>query len=578
MNINKLITKLNFNPSAVDQVSFYAKHLKQEQSIRRIGLFFIVLTFFVQIIATAVPAKQSFASSPNNVVQSAPISNLSELKSAYNKNADVKALYNRFGINSGDMEPGPVKNVTFNFQEQGSKGTRTVGRINFASTKDHNLGKFAGTTFYSRSAAEWQGSTPAYFFGKHQGTDGNYWWVWVLKDCGNIAYRPVEATETGTFEPGPSNPVIPNQVTCVSLTAVQTKGVKSFTTRLTANYSANKDNLVNGITFNFGDGQIYKHNGPIIDHTYTNTAKEQKNFTASVTINTVDGDKTSTACQTTITVLPETCENNPSIAGCTPPPPLPCPNDVNLKKDDPNCFCPTNPNITKTSANCKEPPKCPFNSALAPEDPKCYCPDDKSLSASDPKCSTPLREKTAINITQKLDAAQTLNTKVKAGDVIEYKLVTTNNNTVDKTGVTIEDYIGDVLDYADLDQAYLEQQGGKFNATTKTVYWNDQTLGAKAKVEKAFRVKIKDSIPVTHAPSASATSYDCKIQNGYGNEIALNIDCPVLKQVESLPNTGPGESIFFAFLITSVAGYFFARSRLFSKELDIIKQEYTYGG
>lgn len=142
----------------------------------------------------------------------------------------------------------------------------------------------------------------------------------------------------------------------------------------------------------------------------------------------------------------------------------------------------------------------------------------------------------------------------------------------------VEDYIGDVLDYADIDMAYLESQGGKFNAVTKVVYWDNQTIPAKGELQKNFRVKMKAVIPVTHAPSASSTSYDCKIQNGYGNEIAMGVECPVLKQVEQLPNTGPGQSLFFAFAITTVSSYFFARSRLFTKELGIIKQDFTYGG
>lgn len=594
MSINKFISKLSFNPSAIDQISFYTKRLHQEQSIRRLGLFFIILTFFVQMIATAVPARQSLAaSSPNDVIYGG-VNNLSQLKSKYDAHADVKALYNRFGITKDDMEASKVQNTSFNFQDQGSKGTRTVGRINFASTKDHNLGKFAGTTFYSRSASEWQDSTPAYFMGKHQGTDGNWWNVWILKDCGNIAYRPADAPEKPDKPDKPTEPT--PQVACTSLSADPRQGTRSFSTRLTAAYSANKANLVNGITFDFGDGQVYKHNGVIIDHTYTNTSKETKTYTAKVTINSTLGDKTSTACQVAITVLPEKCPTNPNLnpddPGCKvcpynssipsndPKCQPPCPYNASLLANDPACKekCPYNPNLAKDDPNCKEAPKCPYNPALTPEDPKCYCPDDKNLSAQDPKCSTPIREKTATNITQNLDPTKTLAAKAKASDVIEYKLITTNNNTVERSKLIIEDYIGDVLDYADLDVAFLEQQGGKYNAITKTVYWENQTLPAKGKLEKTFRITMKSSIPVTHAPSASATTYDCKIQNGYGNEIALNVDCPVLKQVETLPNTGPGQSIFFAFAITSIAGYFFARSRLFTKELDIIKKEYTYGG
>lgn len=545
MSINKYISKLSFNPGAIDQVSFYLRRLHQEQSIRRLGLFFIILSFLVQIVATSIPARQSLAASPNDVI-SGGVSNIDELRAKYHAKGDVKALYNRFGIDARHLTNANANYTSFNFQDQGSKGTRTVGRINFASTNDHNLGQFGGSTFYSRSASEWQGSTPAYFFGKHQGTDGRYWYVWVLKDCGNIAYRPAE---------GPQPPTPPT-VTCTSLTADRRTGVKSLSVRFTGAYSANQSNVVNGLTFNFGDGQSIRHNGPVIDHTYTNNTGAPITYTATLTVNSTVGDKTSPACQTTITVTPDKCTTNPNLPECNP-----CPYNPALSKNDPKCveMCPNNPSIPKT-------------------DPRCMCPDNPKLTADDPNCTTPGRQKKATNITQKLDSNQTLTSKARASDVIEYTLITTNTNVVEKKNFLVEDYVGDILDYADLDTAKLEQSGGKFNATTKVIYWENQKIPAKGELVKSFQVKMKDAIPVTHAPSASSTSYDCKIQNGYGNEIALNVDCPALKQIEQLPNTGPGESIFFAFAVTTVSGYFFARSRLFTKELNIIKQDFTYGG
>ena len=545
MSINKYVSKLSFNPGSIDQVSFYLRRLHQEQSIRRLGLFFVILSFLVQIVATSLPARQSLAASPNDVI-SGGVSSISDLKSNYYHKQDVKELYNRFGLNAAGMDS--VQNTSFNFQDQGSKGTRTVGRINFASTNDHNLGRIGGKTFYSRNAAEWQGSTPAYYFGKSKGTDNRYWYVWVLKDCGNIAYRPAE---------GPPPPqVTPPVVACTSLTANQRTGTKSLSVKFTGAYSANTNNIVNGLTFNFGDGQSVKHNGTVIDHTYTNNGTTPVTYTATLTINSTVGDKTSSACQTTITVTPEKCTVNPNLPECNP--------------------CPYNPALAKNDPKCKE--ACPNNPALPKDDPKCMCIDNPKLPADDSKCTTPGRQKKARNVTQNLNSEQTLASKARANDVIEYSLITTNTNIVNKKGYLVEDYIGDVLDYADIDMAYLESQGGKFNAVTKVISWDNETIPAKGELQKLFRVKMKSSIPVTRAPSASSTSYDCKIQNGYGNEISMGVECPVLKQVEQLPNTGPGQSVFFAFAITTVSGYFFARSRLFTKELGIIKQEFTYGG
>ncbi len=58
----------------------------------------------------------------------------------------------------------------------------------------------------------------------------------------------------------------------------------------------------------------------------------------------------------------------------------------------------------------------------------------------------------------------------------------------------------------------------------------------------------------------------------------MNVQCPMVKGIETLPNTGPGTSIAFGFTVTIIVGYFFARSRILARELDLIKNEYAPTG
>lgn len=559
---SKIVSKLAFSPSAINQLAFYGQRLKREESVRRVGLFFIVLSMLVQITAAMFPAEKSLAASENDVLRGG-VTSVKQLKSKYDAHADVRSLYNRFGLNGDDLTTSRAKNVTFNFQDQGAKGTRTVGRINFASTRDHNLGSFAGSTFYSRSAAEWKGSTPAYFFGKQKGTDGKMYYVWVLKDCGNIAYRPAESTETPDKpKPKPEEPkkVLP-KVACTRLTADKTVGKKSVTVRFTGQYSANQDNLVTGLTYDFGDGIKVQHNGTVIDHTYSNDSLKQKKYTAKLTINSTTGDKRSAACQATITLLPEVCEKNPA-----------------LKPDDPRCgaVCPYNPNLSPDDPRCKSEPVCENNPALKPDDPKCKCPTNPELTADDENCSPPGNLKKARNITQNLSPEKTMTTPAKAGDVIEYSLITTNPNVVTRDGITIEDYIGDLLDYADLDKAFLSTQNGTYAADKKVVIWQNQTVGARGELEKKFRIVMKNPLPATNQPNATASDFDCRLENSYGNDVLIPVECPILKQVETLPNTGPGTTLAIAFTVTVFSGYFLARARLLSKEVGMIKKVYQH--
>ena len=202
------------------------------------------------------------------------------------------------------------------------------------------------------------------------------------------------------------------------------------------------------------------------------------------------------------------------------------------------------------------------------------CSDRISFEADKPLGES----KTVKNITQNLDTDKTVNSTVHAGDVLEYSLTTSNTQDYVRSGITVSDYIGDVLDYATIDTDFLKQQGGTFDDASKKVIWEGVSIPAKNQVVKTFRVKIKDPIPATNTPSSTSGTFDCKISNKYGNETNMSVACPVVKGVESLPNTGPGTTVVFGCAVTMVVGYFFARSRILARELELIKQDYAPAG
>lgn len=442
---NKIVSTLAFNPSSISQLSFYAGRLRQEESVRRLGMIMIVLSMFVQVFAALAPPEKSLAASNNDVIYGG-VDSLSELKKKYYARDDVRGLYNRFGLDAGDMTAGPgVQNVNFKYQEQGSRGTKTVGRVNFASTKDTVLGPYAGTNFYARSAGEWQGSESAYFFGKKKGSDGRWYFVWVIKSCGNIAYRPADAPPTPPAPPPPPTP----PVTPPPATPPPTP--------------------------------------------------------------------------------PTTPVETPPTAPVTPPTPPPAPAPV-----------PPAPIETPAPANIS-------------------------------------RSKSVINTTQKLTQPQTINTPARAGDVLEYTLITTNTGGTNLNDYVVEDYVGDILDYADLHMLSLTSQKAIYDPTTKKIIWPKQSIPAKGEIKNTFTVVLKSVIPSTNQPNATSTDYDCKMLNGYGNELSVPVDCSVLKTVEQLPNTGPGTTIGVAFTVSVLSGYFFMRSRLMAKEVGIVKRTYQMG-
>jgi hypothetical protein len=194
--------------------------------------------------------------------------------------------------------------------------------------------------------------------------------------------------------------------------------------------------------------------------------------------------------------------------------------------------------------------------------------DDKALGEN----------KTVSNITRKLNGQDAINSAVRAGETLRYTLITTNSQDYPRNGVTIEDEIGDVLDYATLDIAALKAEGGVFDAKQNKITWNNVTIPANSQIELNFEVTLLDPIPATNRPSATSGDYDCIIDNTYGNIVDMSVQCPAVKGLETLPNTGPGTSLIAIMGITLTAGYFFARSRLMSKELQIIRTDYAATG
>lgn len=211
-------------------------------------------------------------------------------------------------------------------------------------------------------------------------------------------------------------------------------------------------------------------------------------------------------------------------------------------------------------------------------------PSEDGVTDQQKSCSREVRfeeelsqQKEVKNLTQELEGEEALNSKVRGGDELEYTLITTNTNNYDVV-VDVEDYIGDILDYAELDLDALAEAGGTFDEESNKVVWEDVTVPARDQVKSVFKVKMISPVPATNRPSDQGGDYDCEITNEYGDRLSLAVACPAVKGIETLPNTGPGTSMAITTGITFVVGYFFARSRLMSKELDLIRNDYSTTG
>ncbi|HLC91636.1 MAG TPA: isopeptide-forming domain-containing fimbrial protein [Candidatus Saccharimonadales bacterium] len=191
--------------------------------------------------------------------------------------------------------------------------------------------------------------------------------------------------------------------------------------------------------------------------------------------------------------------------------------------------------------------------------------------------------KSASNTTQNIADAN--NTTARAGDTIVYTLTTKNSASAPVKDFVLQEDLSDLLDYAD-----VVSLGGATKDASGVLSWPATTLAAGTTNKQQVKVKIKDPIPKTPLPCAAnvtpcpaTTSFDLTMSNVYGVSINVKVNPPVAKTIEKitatvLPNTGPGFSLFAMFIITTIVGYFFARNRLLSRELEVVRAEYNSSG
>lgn len=675
----KLVSNLPFNPSLLGQVSFYAKRVKEEETLRRVGFGFVALAMFIQMFAVIAPPEKSLAYSSDYIING--LRNRDDILRAWDgktSDANVAAIYTKLGLTRADIAALPYSpNVTLNscWNDYWTMGRHSISRVSKASKikqvyKNNEVPvNYGSGTVYLRQLKAWDivnnCNTYRAFEGWKNGKQ-----FWILVDCGNL-------TQVGK-PPILKNPALQLRKTIVG-GARAIKPGETFQFRfeyrnsvanslpienavLTDNLDLKQFDLVNGaggrlsgstLTFNIG-------NIP-----YSSSYRTLGTITVRLKQNLNNGNKVCNAATLRASNAASVSSGGTGLCVTVNNPPVDvCPNIAGNQSAIPSG------KIKDSKGNCVDTPKCPLDTSLAPTDSRCVAPkltcsfstadvnrstkvfkmkttvkssneymtavtgyvydfgDDsakvtkKSSSYTDEvshtyedgtytanviisytagrgsaktnetvACSAPIesepdqplsQEKTARNLTQDLDEATTLTKKVKAGDIVEYTLLTHNTYDYDRNNVNVSDYIGDVLDYADLDMAYLTSQGGSYDAETKTISWKPQTAKANSELSNKFRVTMKTPIPSTNQPGSMTASFDCHISNKFGEQIDLEVDCPLPKSAEyiteTLPNTGPGTSLIIGFTATTVVAYFFARSRLLAKELDIIRTDFAHTG
>jgi len=307
----KIVSQLSLSPSAVSQLTFYSRRLKQERITRTFSALAAVLIVGLQFAVIAAPPTSANAASPNDIIQGGFVSK-NDLLNRYDASAELKSLYTRFGISRVD-----IQNSTHGNINSKDKTLKSIGRTQHAASDiEINVGTH---TYWMRSLSVWDtgsnvanGSNYEVFEGK-RAKDGSYFAV--IFHCGNIVSRTVPPVPTPAPKPTPAPTPKPTpaptpkptlapsptaiSLACVSLTASPLTGQLPLKADFTA-VGNSTGQTISEYIFDFGDTATLTQASPLASHTYTQAG----NFTATLRVKGSAGKTTAVIPACSVTVSP----------------------------------------------------------------------------------------------------------------------------------------------------------------------------------------------------------------------------------------------------------------------------------
>ncbi len=540
----KLISNLPFNPSLINQVSFYAKRLHKEEKLRRLGVIMIVLSLFIQMFAIISPPEPTLAASDNDILRGGFTSRDQAVAKCRANEQGFATILSYYGVDCNLLSIAETHKIksTDNGNTLDSMGRISQGPIVTRTGKatDEYPVRIGNQTFYMRNLSAWDsGTSSTYDMLAVPNPSGRT--VMIMFSCGNIVTSGVFPPPTSPPPPPVSPPpVTPGNAICSSFVATPLSE-RSF--RFNAATSGN-DYTVKSYEFDFGNGKnktiTTSSKSTSTSHTYDAASTYVASVKINVDVKGASGPVSRTLlCQVSVTTT--TRDECPLVAGV----------QANKSECD---VCPAIPGEQSTTAECK--------------------PCDNSQNDQDVTACLVLT-KTAKNDTQKIENAD--GTTASADDSITYTLRTKNIGKALVKGYVVEENISDLLDYATV----TSYGGGKLEANN-VIRWPATDISPGATITKQLAVKIKNPIPQTPISASDPAKFDLVMNNVYGNAVNIKLPSNIVKTTEtitgSLPKTGPGTTLVISMVATMIVSYFFARTRLLAKEMDMVQTEYVTSG
>ncbi|MHB1864995.1 MAG: DUF7927 domain-containing protein [Candidatus Saccharimonadales bacterium] len=534
----KLLSALPFNPGVVQQMSFYAKRMRHEESIRRIGLVFIVFAFLIQFFAFASPPKSTSAASPNDLIDGGFSSAAQAASDCQSNIENYGTILSYYGITCSRVAS--ANTITIN-SDDWNGNLWSMGRDPAAIAGESPVNiPGLGYPLYERYLKGWDSpGTSSTYQALNVTSPGGQTFL-LLYNCGNL-------TSVGVPQPVQQPPNL-------SISKTTVPGSPEANTSVSPGQT-----LGYRIYFNNSGGSAT--NVAIDDPQPANTTFST--FSPSTAnIAGFSGGAThwgfySMPAGSTNWYVDTYYKVNNNVPNGT----LIC----NTASIEASGISPINSNQVCVTVEVNTPP-----TPTPTPPPKSPTPTCEQQLSSENQSACITVTKSAKNVTENINDAN--GTTAHAGDVIEYTLTAKNNGSSTVNQYIFEDSLAYVLDYATLTQS----NGGTLSSSNE-ISWPGVNITAGKTLSKQFEVTIDNPIPETPTSTSDPNYFNLKMTNIYGNTITINLPPTVVSAVQTttttLPNTGPGDSVIIGAVVLAIAGFFFYRSRLLAKESRIAVTE-----
>jgi hypothetical protein len=628
----KLLSNLPFNPSLIGNVSFYTSRLKKETFIRRLGVFFIIAALGVQVFAMVAPAEPSLAASSNDIKYGG-FSSQDQIVNHCRSNGEFATILSYFSVSCDSLQGGSVRTV--NSREYGGQ-LFSMGRLPYGKAGETAVDIPGAGRYYMRYLWSWDAPGTTSSYTALTGTRGDGTPYMVLFDCGNLVVvgpptrpAPKVVTCSNLFMSVPmSSKVALNTKIKVWGQASGANLPPGELVDMNYDYVTDKGQVLGtaraeGVAFNGGfatDGTQREFTVTQTGHYFFRVFVKYENGTKDATPSFaclkdvyVEAAPPTPQKEIECTALIPSFSNGQRIVtgtkvtvrGQASGRHLPQGEKVdmyydyvdasgkvvdskkalgvefkdNMAQDNvPRDFTLSKPGTYKFRLAVKYDSS--TKNAVGNQTGNCIKevvvqpPCEESKNNDETECI--ILNKKASNITQNIPDAN--NTVAKPGDLILYTLSAKNTSkTTTVKKFIVEENITDILEYADV----IDLHGGTKDANN-IVRWPAIDIKANQTIEKQITVKVKNPLPQTPQSVSNPGSFDMTMTNVYGTTVQIKLPPSVTKTTEqvttSLPNTGPGETLAVGVTATIVVGYFFARSRLMVKELELVRSDYAVSG